>query len=267
MTSAATGPDGNGVPLAPASMGWRALLGRVRLLYQPVIRLADMKPTKVEVLARTLERDGTLAGPETLLAAMDSGAASMALTEEILRQGLIEQAKHELGDGLCFVFNLPLDAMLHPDMLIRVEATRAAVRPRGLMDFELTERHPVRDIGELSRMLGELLAIGYYVALDDVTPDTPNLDALVELPFRTIKLDCSVVSTAGDAHTAFIAKIVAGAARRGQAVVAEGIETLATLRRMRKLGVSHGQGFYFARPMPAADLREFLSGWQELKTP
>ena len=45
-------------------------------------------------------------------------------------------------------------------------------------------------------------------------------------------------------------------------MVAEGIETPATLQRMLALGVTHGQGFLFARPMTAAQLPAFLEGWR-----
>jgi EAL domain-containing protein (putative c-di-GMP-specific phosphodiesterase class I) len=233
----------------------------LRLLYQPIIRLADMRPTRVEVLARMMTPDGALAGPEALLAAMTDQESSMALTGMILRRGLLEQAGQLDKYGVSVIFNMPLDAMLHPRMIGIIKAIRAEGPITRLVSFELTERHPVRDVAGVGRIIAELAEAGYGVALDDVTPATPNLRALLALPLRTIKLDTSVVQSGAAADDAFIGEIVAATGARGQEVVAEGIETPETLRRMVALGVTHGQGFLFARPMTAAALPDFLDGW------
>ena len=243
---------------APADLA--QLAAQLRLLYQPVINLREMRTTSVEVLARSSGPGETLAGPESLLAAMDGAAASMRLTCAVLHRGLVEQDSYGIGhkSGLCFVFNLPLDAMLHPKLITRIDGARTALLPPRQVGFELTERHPVTDTAGLGKIIARLLRAGYVVALDDVTPETPNLGALMRLPLRTIKLDRSVVTAADPANDAFIRRIAAAARDNNQAVVAEGIETAEVLHRMQALGVTHGQGFLFAAPLTAPALRDFL---------
>ena len=245
---------------APAPVDLQQLAGQLRLLYQPVISLRDMRASAVEVLARVFGPDDVLAGPEPLLAAMNSAAASMQLTSAVLHRGLAEQDGYNIGhkSGLCFIFNLPLDVMLHPKLIAMIDAARTGLLPPQQIGFELTERHPVRNTAELGQIVDRLLDAGYVVALDDVTPETPNLDALMRLPLRTIKLDRSVVVDESPAHDAFIRRIVAAAHDNGQGVVAEGIETAEVLRRMQDLGVTHAQGFLFAEPLTALALRDFL---------
>ncbi len=225
-----------------------------------------MRTTSAEVLARSSGPGETLAGPESLLAAMDSASASMQLTCAVLHRGLVEQDSHDIGhkSGLCFVFNLPLDAMLHPRLIARIDGARAGLLPSRQVGFELTERHPVKDTAGLGEIVGRLKRAGYVVALDDVTPGTPNLEALMRLPLRTIKLDRSVVTAADPANDAFIRRIAAAARDNNQSVVAEGIETADVLDRVRALGVTHGQGFLFAAPLTAPALRDFVQ--KELET-
>lgn len=261
--------DPRGTPIRHAEAGACAAAREgLRLLYQPIVRFADMRPTCVEVLARMMTPAGVLEGPDALLAAMADQESSMALTGMILRRGLSELADPCLDQyGLTVIFNMPLDAMLHPGMVGIIEAIRAEARDNLLVSFELTERHPVQDVARVGRIIATLRDAGYGVALDDVTPATPNLFALIELPLRTVKLDYSVVTGGGAADIEFIRRIVAATAPRGQFVVAEGIETREILQLMRTLGATHGQGFLFARPMTAEMLPDFLGGWSFTESP
>jgi EAL domain-containing protein (putative c-di-GMP-specific phosphodiesterase class I) len=243
----------------------------IRVRYQPVVRLADMRPVSVETLARVVAADGQLIGPETIVQAMTNGERAMSLTRLIVQVALAERAEGHF-DRLCvaFAFNLPLDALLHPELLPIVEAIReeAGLRP-ALIRFELTENQPVTDLASAALVIGRLRDCGYRLALDDITPETPNLDLLLELPFSAVKLDRGVVMGAlsADAEEAarnlsFISRVAVHAGHFGRAVIAEGIESPRTLALMRELGVTHGQGFHFARPLPARALQPWLTHWQ-----
>jgi cyclic di-GMP phosphodiesterase Gmr len=242
----------------------------IRIRYQPIVRLADMRAGSVEILARAVTADGKLIGPEAIINAMTNGEHAISLTSLIVQLALSERAEGHFDDlGVTFAFNLPLDALLHPALVPTIEATRhnAGIRPE-IIRFELTETQPVTDLATTAAVVSRLREAGYRLALDDITPETPNLGALLDLPFRAIKLDREVVMAAhhADASVAaaargFISGISERAAISGQAVVAEGIESERTLALMRSLGVTHGQGFYFARPLPARALQPWLNHW------
>jgi len=242
----------------------------IRMRYQPIVRLADMRPGSVEILARAVAADGQIIGPETIINAMTTSDRAMTLTGLIVQLALTERAEGHFDDlGVAFAFNLPLDAMLHPELVPIVERVRqnAGVRAE-IVRFELTETKPVTDLDTAFDVITRLRDAGFRLALDDITPETPNLDRLLELPFRAVKLDIGVVTgamhqdeeIAGPARK-FIRRITAQAAETGRAVVAEGIESAATLEVMRRLGVTHGQGYYFARPLPARALEPWLTHW------
>jgi EAL domain-containing protein (putative c-di-GMP-specific phosphodiesterase class I) len=242
----------------------------IRIRYQPVVRLADMRPGSVEILARAVAAGGQIIGPEAIINAMTSSDKAMSLTGLIVKLALAERAAGHFDDlGVAFAFNLPLDAMLHPELVPVVERVRqnAGVRAE-IVRFELTETQPVTDLETAFDVITRLRDAGYRLALDDITPETPNLERLLELPFRAVKLDIGVVTGAMhedaaiyEPARAFIRRITAQAAETGRAVVAEGIESEKTLQVMRELGVTHGQGYYFARPLPARALQPWLTHW------
>jgi len=245
-------------------------LESIRIRYQPIIRLADMKAGSVEILARAVSGDGKLIGPEAIIAGMTNSELSMSLTGLIVQLALSERAEGHFDDlGVAFAFNLPLDALLHPELVPIVEAIRHnAGIPPDIVRFELTETQPVTDIKTTAAVISRLRDAGYRLALDDITPETPNLEALLDLPFRAVKLDRFFVmqtlhpdpAIATNARS-FIRRITDQASTTGRAVVAEGIESERCFDLMRSLGITHGQGFYFARPLPARALQPWLTHW------
>jgi EAL domain-containing protein (putative c-di-GMP-specific phosphodiesterase class I) len=237
----------------------RALIASLRIYYQPIVRLADLCPAYVEILTRAEAGDGTV-GSDAVIHAMSGADRSMRITSSIMRATLAEyKAFHFGGFGLSIAFNLPLDAMLHPRLMARIEIVRAqtGLGARNIR-FELTEQQPVRDLEAAGAAITRLRHAGYGLALDDITPETPHLPELMALPIRAVKLDKSVVVSSATGDETFIREIVARARVNGQAVIAEGIETAELCERMRRLGVTHGQGFLFAHPLSAGDLRKFL---------
>jgi len=241
----------------------------IRVRYQPIIRFSDMRPVSVEVLARTMTDEGVIGGPEPLVDAMTGSDVSISLTGSILERALIEFEEFGFHDlDLEFAVNLPLDAMMHPQLVPIIEGIRIAGRvPAKSIRFELTERHPVEDIAHLRGVIQTLLDAGYGVALDDITPSMPNLNALMKLNLRAVKLDRSVVISGADEDYEFIDAVVAQARISGHDVIAEGIETAETLNAMRAHGVGFGQGYLFARPVAAPVLRQFLSRWTQSEPP
>ncbi len=237
----------------------RALIASLLIYYQPIIRLADLRPDYVEVLARAEALDGTV-GPEAIVLAMNGTERSMRLTTCIMRRALAEYDAFNFGGcDLAIAFNLPLDAMLHPNLLARIETLRAgsSVAAKNIR-FELTEQQPVRDLQTAEEVISALRQARYGLALDDITPETPLLPALMAMPIRAVKLDKSVVVSNAVGDEDFIRDIVARATANGQAVIAEGIETPETYQKMLGFGVTHGQGFLFSHPLSAGDLQKFL---------
>lgn len=238
-----------------------ALADTLRLRYQPIFRLRDGAVCHAEVLARSQTADGQLLGPQAIVDVMSCPEAALHLTLAIMDLALCEYVEHGLHrQGLELAFNLPLNVLVFPGLIERIRAVQAQYGlDSTVLRFELTETQPVRDPPAALASIAGLRAHGYLLALDDAVPGMACLDALLGAPLSAIKLDRSVVTDEGADATMFIRAMTGSAKRHGQEVVAEGIETASQMRRMQALGVSHGQGYFFACPLTALSLTEMLS--------
>ena len=234
--------------------------------YQPIVRIADRAVTSMEVLARLKHpRHGPLA-PDWFVARFEDAGLSTVLTDLVSNLALNDLAGPAFGGlSLALALNYPLRVLTHPGAAADLDRLRAAM---GLtpaqIHLELTESRPVDDFPALARALEQLRTLGYHVSIDDVSPEIPNLDRLLTMPFSAAKLDKTAVQTIGRHGSGgdFAARIVDKALARGLRVVAEGIETETSWNDVQRLGVQEAQGFFIARPLPAAAVRIWVENWR-----
>ncbi len=239
--------------------------GDVECRFQPIVRLSDRQAVGMEALARLRHADRGVISPDLFIPQIEKAGLSLRLTEAVAQaaMGAIDPAFLE-QHGLFVTINLPLDVLLFPEALTRIDAHRAHHRiPVERLLIELTESRPVSDLGGLAMALELWRAAGYRVAIDDMGPDMMNQLNLFDLPFNVVKLDKQVVlksQTDGLAQS-YLQRTVDNAHRRSLSIIAEGIENEAMWNRMRDLGVEYAQGFLIARALPASALPGWLEAW------
>jgi EAL domain-containing protein (putative c-di-GMP-specific phosphodiesterase class I) len=234
--------------------------------YQPIVRIADRCVSAVEVLARLHHPVHGVVTPDWFVPRFEDAGLSFTLTDLVSTRALADLTGPGFKElGLAMALNYPLKVLSHPDAASSLDERRAAL---GLtpeqVQIELTESRPVEDFAALGRSLERLRAMGYRISIDDVGPAVKNLDKLLALPFTGLKLDKGIVRMIGSAGPgAAVAPIVIEQARkRGMNVVAEGVETRDMWDQLRALGVQEAQGFYIARPLPAAAVPVWLEAWR-----
>jgi EAL domain-containing protein (putative c-di-GMP-specific phosphodiesterase class I) len=129
---------------------------------------------------------------------------------------------------------------------------KTGLAPRCL-NLEITETIMMADEAGTSVVLRELEQLGVTLAIDDFGTGYSSLGTLRHIPVETLKIDRSFVDGLGaETDDSIIVSGVVGLAHGlGLRVVAEGVETADQLSRLRDLGCDFGQGYYFARPLPA----------------
>ncbi len=131
----------------------------------------------------------------------------------------------------------------------------------SLLKLEITESVFVEYESRAVEMLDQLCSLGIEADIDDFGTGYSNLSHLVRLPISTLKIDRSFVGSMGpDGNEVGVIRMILSMAQNlGLTVVAEGIETLAQLESLKRLGCERGQGYLLARPMSRTQLEEFLA--------
>ena len=236
--------------------------------YQPVVRLADRRVVGVEALARLNHPSRGTVLPDDFVPQIEDAGLADRLTYLVVVSAFADMTDGAMAPlGLSVSLNLPLDVLVRPSVVARLEQRRlAAGIPSERVIIELTESQPVRDIGALRGAVECLRRAGYQVVIDDVGPATAGLDQLFDLAFTGIKLDKALVwqPMTAPGIVSDLERIIDAAKARGLSVVAEGIESVPLWHRVRALGADYAQGFLVAYPLPAAAVPMWLKSWREL---
>jgi EAL domain-containing protein (putative c-di-GMP-specific phosphodiesterase class I) len=138
-----------------------------------------------------------------------------------------------------------------------VGQVKDALRASGLsphrLKIELTEGTAMEDPDRAVDLMLELAQLGVTLSLDDFGTGYSSLSVLRRFPVKTIKIDRSFVSTIHtNAQLAAIVATICGLARvLCMEVVAEGLENIEQLEKLRSIFCDYAQGYLFSRPLAA----------------
>lgn len=135
--------------------------------------------------------------------------------------------------------------------------------PAGKINLELTESTFIgASFQEANRIMGQLLSHGIHFHLDDFGVGYSNLSYMVNLPFRCIKLDKSLlweVSETNRMHT-FIESLIKVVRQMNYSVIVEGVENSAQVAFLRSIGCDMAQGYHLCAPLSKGQFMSKLRG-------
>ena len=232
--------------------------GEIALAYQPVVNAKSNMVTGVEALIRWTHRDRGSISPALFIPIAEEANLIWPLGEWVLKKAC-EDAAGWPGDMRVAVNVSPIQ-FANPDLpKVVAKALAASGLSPDRLELEITESVFLGDTAETNRMFKALKGCGVRLALDDFGTGYSSLGYLRKAPFDKIKIDQSFVRGAtepGSRNGAIIAAIVALAEALDMETTAEGIESLDQLDLIRKLNVSHVQGYVYSRPVPHAELMD-----------
>ncbi|MDI6097744.1 bifunctional diguanylate cyclase/phosphodiesterase [Actinoplanes sp. NEAU-A12] len=239
------------------------------LYYQPQIAIGTGEVVGVEALLRWRHpRRGTV-GPEELLRAAEPTPVMRLLTARVLEEVVAQLAVWRDGRfPLRAAVNVSARDLHAGDIVDRVGGLldRYGV-PADLLQLEITESALMADPHRVLETTTRLSRMGVAISLDDFGTGYSSLQHLRRLPLSEVKIDRSfVLGMATDSGDAAIVRSVVGlAGDLGLRAVAEGVEDEVTWRLLAAAGCHTAQGWFHARPMPAADLGEWLSRYRPVQ--
>ncbi|MEO8133073.1 MAG: EAL domain-containing protein [Betaproteobacteria bacterium] len=238
--------------------------GQLRLLYQPLIDQSRDGTYGAEALLRWEHPElGSVSPVAFIPIAEESG-----YIEHLGRWAMLEacrQMKQWQADGVVLdriAVNVSARQFRTRGGLVDLikECTRAAGIAPSCLEVEITESVLIDHQDTVERTLQDLVAMGVRIALDDFGTGFSSMSYLKRFPVHTVKIDRVFVKglPADTDSEAIVAAIIAMAHALGKTVTAEGVETDEQRSLLRRLKCDCLQGFLFARPLPPAELAQFV---------
>ncbi|HPH13865.1 MAG TPA: EAL domain-containing protein [Burkholderiaceae bacterium] len=230
--------------------------------FQPKVDAISLKPVGVEALARWQTADGRYIPPDLFVVAAEAAGIIAELSNVLLKQALEHGARmHLAGFPIKISVNLSalwLDDLSLPDLLLR-QTRDVNLTPSDVI-LEVTETGVTKDVATALDVLSRLRLKGFGLSIDDFGIGYSSFEQLGRIPFTEMKLDRSFVNRGkvDSAARAILESSLDMAQKLKLSTVAEGVETQAELDLMRTLGCNSVQGYLIARPMPIAELIEWL---------
>jgi diguanylate cyclase (GGDEF)-like protein len=245
----------------------RALERReLRLYYQPIVRLQTGEIDAMEALVRWESPERGLVPIGEFLPVAEESGLIVPIGEWVIGEACRQLRAWD--DLLCpqrpLAVNINISGreFIQPDL---VACLREALEETGLdparVRIEITESVIMDDAMAAQATLDRLSDLGVKLHMDDFGTGYSSMSHLRDFRLDALKIDRSFVSHIGPGgeHAEIVRTIVALGHNLGLEVVAEGVETAEQALLLRSLGCEYGQGFHFAKPLPAEAARTLLA--------
>jgi EAL domain-containing protein (putative c-di-GMP-specific phosphodiesterase class I) len=239
--------------------------GDLSLNYQPIVDSGSRELRAVEALVRWTDPRRGPVPPDSFIPALEGTPAIWDLSAHIFELAFRQCSEWcEQGRRIPIAVNVSGAVLLDKRLIPTIRALSKKYRtPPKLVELEITEGALVQDPAEASRVLMQIAKMGLSViAIDDFGTGYSSLARLHELPLDTLKVDQSFVKRmARDGDQAVVRSVIDLAHALKMDVIAEGVEDEPTAELLHDLGAEYLQGYCISRPLPAADVVEWL--WQD----
>lgn len=233
------------------------------LYFQPQVDAQGQNVIGMEALLRWEHREMGFISPSRIIAIAEDTGQIFALNRWVMDTAC-SQIKSLMDQGLV---NTPVAVNISPLQFQRsafVDEVRQVLEKSRLearfLELELTETILLDDAERAIQTLHELKKLGVRLAIDDFGTGFSSLGYLKRLPIDKIKIDRTFIKEIiSDQHDAAITQgIISMVHHLNLTVVAEGVETEPQFAFLRKSQCDAYQGYFFSRPLPLEQLRDYL---------
>ena len=238
------------------ALGQAVTRHELRVLYQPIVSLADERMTGVEALVRW-ERPGFgMLSPDEFIPIAEESSLISAVDCWVLAEACRRGAQWcDAGGSLAL--NLSARTLQQDDVVLALSQalSRSAISPAQIT-VEITETTLLEGEGATSHNLHRLRELGVQLSIDDFGTGHSSLSQLQQTDVDILKIDQSFVSRMDQdsSSAAIVSAIVTLGHAMGLTLVAEGVERPAQVALLREQGCDSAQGWLFGQPLHAEDI-------------
>ena len=235
---------------------------RFEMYYQPIYSVKENKFNSAEALIRLKDDNYGFISPELFITAAEKKGTILQIGDFVL-----EDVCRFLSDcnkkGLPIQYieiNLSMLQCIQNDLTdkIRFYLEKYDLKPEQI-NLEITETAANEAQEIVEENIQKLTNQGISFSLDDYGTGYSNISRIMELPFRIIKLDKSLVDKVEDSKVRILLKNTVHMLKEiGMEIVAEGVETKEMLNRFTEFGCDFIQGYYFSKPLPEQEFVNFI---------
>ncbi|MDR5741490.1 MULTISPECIES: EAL domain-containing protein [unclassified Caballeronia] len=228
-------------------------------VFQPIVDAQSKRTLALESLARWQSPVLGAVPPGTFIPIAEQAGIIAELTPILLQKSL---AAAELWpEDVHLSFNVsPYDISSEIRTRRLIEIIKASRVPPHRVAIELTETALLHSFVQTNANMALLQAVGVRISLDDFGTGYSSLSYVHALPFNKLKIDKRFIGDieANPRSRNIVRSLITLCHDLGVTCIIEGVETTDQLRIVRELGGAAIQGYYFARPMPAANIDAYL---------
>lgn len=231
----------------------------LRVFYQPIHDLNTRRITGVEALVRWQHPQRGMVSPAEFIPIAEQSGLIADIDAWVLNTAC-RQMRSWLAAGVQISFvavNVSSRLFTHGDLHRRVaEALLHSGLDPSFLELEVTESAVMDDPEQAIEQMHRLRALGLSLAIDDFGTGYSSLLRLKRMPVQKLKIDQGFVAglPGGEDDISIVRVIIALARSMNMRVLAEGIEQADQARFLLENGCQLGQGYWFARPMPAEQI-------------
>jgi predicted signal transduction protein with EAL and GGDEF domain len=238
--------------------------GEFEVFYQPIVNLKENRISGFEALLRWNHPTRGRVPPNDFIPLAEETGLIGAIGEWVIRQACAE-ARTWQSDLRVAVNVSPVQFRNKTLVPAVVSALANSGLRADLLELEITETVLMNNNVATLTALHQLRSLGVRISMDDFGTGYSSLSYLRSFPFDKIKIDQSFVRDLAERPDSIaIIRAVAGLGLSfGVTTTAEGVETQEQLDQMRAEGCTEVQGYFFSKPVPASEIAQLLSVFQE----
>ncbi len=232
--------------------------------FQPILKLENEELKGFEALARWQSTKRGFVYPNDFIPLAEETNLVQAIDLQILQKACqqlkIWQEKLSRYDLYvsCNLFCSQFFNATLPDDIEKI-LIETGLKPENLR-VELTERALLENTDIVLTNMKALKELGVKILLDDFGTGYSSLSYLHRFPIDVLKIDRSFITNVHEHENnkAIIKTIIDLATNLHMATVGEGIESIEDALLLQEMDCLYGQGFYYAKPMPANEVEQYI---------